>query len=146
MAEAQSYKNHTRFDPPFHFFLLPIFLLNIVAASVWCYHHYNVHPHIAPWAIVVAVALFVLTGLMRSYSLKVQDRVIRLEERLRLAALCSPAEMAELDSLTLKQYVALRFASNPEVSELARRAIREKMEPKMIKQAIVSWRADHDRV
>jgi hypothetical protein len=54
--------------------------------------------------------------------------------------------LAELDSLTMKQYIALRFASNPELPELARRAIREKLDQKQIKQSIMSWRADDYRV
>jgi len=83
---------------------------------------------------------------MRSYSLKVQDRVIRLEEKVRLASLVSASELAELESLTIAQYVALRFASNPELPELARRAVREKLTRKQIKEAIKSWRPDEYRV
>jgi len=80
------------------------------------------------------------------YALRDQDRIIRLEERLRLASLVSASELIELDSLTMRQYIGLRFASNPELPDLARRAIREKLTEKQIKQAIVSWRADNDRV
>jgi hypothetical protein len=76
----------------------------------------------------------------------VQDRVIRLEEKHRLAALVSASELIELESLTIKQYVALRFASNAELPDLARRAIRENLTPKQIKEAITSWRPDYDRV
>ena len=146
MPAPQSYKNHTRFDPAFHFFLAPILLLNVPLTAVWYWHHRWQHAHSGPWAVLVAVALLVLATEMRVYSLKVQDRVIRLEERLRLASLVSPAELAELDSLTIRQYVALRFASNPELPELARRAVRENLTGKQIKQAIVSWRADNHRV
>lgn len=146
MAAEQSFKNHTRWDPAFHFFIAPVLLLNIVAVSVWYAHHHWQHYHSGPWAILVSVVLLTLAIKCRNYSLKVQDRVIRLEERVRLAQLCSSEEMAELESLQLKQYVALRFASNPELPELARRAVRENLDQKAIKAAIKAWRPDHDRV
>ena len=146
MPAPQTYKNHTRFDPCFHFFLAPIFLLNIPATILWYVHHRYQHMHSGLWAILISVALFLFVGITRGYSLKVQDRVIRLEEKLRLAALVSPTELIELDSLTIKQYVALRFASNPELPELARRAVRENLTNKQIKQAIVAWRPDYNRV
>jgi hypothetical protein len=146
MPTPQTYKNHTRFDPLFHLVLMPIFLLNILATSIWYAHHYYQHARSGPWAILMSMALLLLLGLTRIYSLKVQDRVIRLEEKLRLTTLVSPSELIELDSLTLKQYVALRFASNAELPGLARRAIRENLAPKQIKEAIISWRPDYDRV
>jgi len=146
MSEPQNYKNHGRFDPMFHFFIAPVLLLNIAAAITWYVRHRPTHIHSGPWIILLSVALFMLAGITRGYALKAQDRVIRLEERLRIASLVSPSELAELDSLTMKQYVALRFASNPELPELARRAIRENLTQKQIKQAIVAWRADNDRI
>jgi hypothetical protein len=146
MAAPQSFKNHTRFDPLFHYFILPVLLLNIPASIYWYAHHYHQFSHSGLWVILLTVVLLVLAGMARGYALKVQDRVIRLEEKLRLAALVSPTELIELDSLTLRQYVALRFASNPELPELARRAIRENLSNKQIKQSIKSWRADNDRV
>ena len=146
MSKPQTYKNHGRMDPMFHYFILPVLLVNIAASITWYVRHHIQHHHMAPWYIVVSVALFLLAGITRGYALKAQDRVIRLEEKLRIASLVSPSELVELDSLTMKQYVALRFASNPELPELARRAIREKLIAKQIKQAIVVWRADHDRI
>jgi len=146
MSEPQSYKNHTRFDPMFHFFILPVLLLNIAAAITWYVRHRPTHVHSGPWIILLSVALFMAAGLTRGYALKAQDRIIRLEERLRIASIVSPSELAELESLTMKQYIALRFASNPELPDLARRAIRENLTPKQIKQSIVAWRADNDRI
>lgn len=144
MPAEQSFQSHTRWDPAFHFFLAPVFLINVVLTGIWISHHHE-HPGDF-WPLVLALAFVVLTVKVRSYSLKVQDRVIRLEERARLKELCTPAELAELDSLTVRQYVALRFASNPELPELARRAVRENLNSKQIKAAIKSWRADHHRV
>ena len=146
MAQSQSFKNHTRWDPVFHFFIAPVLLLNIVATGLWYSHHRHQHAHSGPWAILVAVVLLMVAIKGRSYALKAQDRVIRLEERLRLASLVSAGELAELDSLTMRQYVGLRFASNPELPALARRAIRENLSEKQIKQSIAAWRADNDRL
>jgi len=146
MSEPQSYKNHTRLEPMFHFFILPVLLLNIAVAITWYVRHRPTHIHSGPWIILLSLALFMLAGIARGYALKAQDRVIRVEERLRLASIVSPSELAELESLTMKQYIALRFASNPELPELARRAIRENLTPKQIKQSIVAWRADNDRI
>jgi hypothetical protein len=146
MSAPQSFKNHTRWDPVFHFFIMPILLLNIVFTGWWYGRHFPEHIHIGAWMILIAVVLLVLAEKARSYALKAQNRVIRLEEKHRLAALVSPSELIELESLTILQYVALRFASNTELPDLARRAIREKLTGKQIKEAIVSWRADNDRI
>jgi len=145
MAQPQSFKNHTRWDPIFHFFIMPLLLLNIVGVSIW-YSRHRGHSHMGPWSILVAIVLFLLALKARGYALKAQDRVIRLEERLRLASLVSASELVELESLTLRQYIGLRFASNPELPDLARRAIREKLTEKQIKAAIASWRPDNDRI
>jgi hypothetical protein len=146
MAAPQNYKNHTRFDPMFHFTIIPLLLVNFGFSIAYCVRHYHQHVHLAPWAIVMAFVLILMALLTRRYSLKVQDRVIRVEEKMRIASLVSPSEQAELDSLTIRQYVALRFASNPELPALARRAVRENLGSKAIKEAIVAWRADDYRV
>ena len=146
MAAPQSFKNHTRFDPIFHYVLIPVMLINIIFSITFYIRHYRQHIHSGLWLIVMSIALLLLTGMCRGYALKVQDRIIRMEEQLRLAAIISPSELIELDSLTIRQYVALRFASNPELPELARRAVRENLTNKQIKENIKSWRADNDRV
>jgi hypothetical protein len=146
MPTPQAYENHGRIDPLFHFCILPVLMLNIVAVSVWYGHHHLAHVRSGPWAILVSIVLFLLALKTRMYAAKNQDRIIRLEERLRISSVVAPAELAELDSLTTRQYIALRFASNPELPELARRAIRENLTEKQIKQSIKSWRPDHDRV
>jgi hypothetical protein len=146
MATPQDYKHHTRFDPLFHFTIVPLLLINFAFSIVYCVHHYRQHVHLAPWAIVMSIVAILMVFLTRGYSLKVQDRVIRLEEKLRLASLVSASEQVELESLTIRQYVALRFASNAELPALARRAVREKLDGKSIKQSIVAWRADDYRV
>jgi hypothetical protein len=146
MSEMQSFKNHTRFYPLFHFVIIPILLLNLILAVVYTVRHYPQHFHLALWWIVMSVTLFMVAGMARGSAMKVQDRVIRLEGTLRLAQLASPSELVELESLTMQQYIGLRFASNPEVVELARRAVRENLTGKQIKEAVKSWRPDNYRV
>jgi len=142
---AQNVKNHTARDPMT--LVIGVFLLINFFFSLWYTHkHYWEHRHLSTWWIVMSVVFLLMLSKMRSYSLKVQDRVIRLEEKVRLASLVSASELAELESLTIAQYVALRFASNPELPELARRAVREKLTRKQIKEAIKSWRPDEYRV
>jgi hypothetical protein len=145
MAE-QSYKNHTRWDPTFHFSTLPLLLVNLIFAILFAVRHWQAHIHLSIWWIVMSVVLIIMAGSARSAAVRAQDRVIRLEEKLRLASLVTPSELIELDSLTMRQYIALRFASNPELPELARRAVREKLDAKQIKESIKSWRADDYRV
>jgi hypothetical protein len=98
------------------------------------------------WLVVMALALFVLTGLARGNALRVQDRVIRLEENLRYQRLLTPELLAASQSLTIRQIIALRFASDAELPTLVQRALSENLPPKVIKQAITNWRADDLRV
>ena len=146
MAQPQSFKNHGRIDPIFHFFILPVLLANIVCIGIWYGKHHYQHQRSGLFLILVAIVMFLWALRTRMYAAQNQDRTIRLEEKLRLASVATPSELAELDSLTLRQYIALRFASNPELLDLARRAVREKLTEKQIKEAVKSWRADNDRI
>jgi hypothetical protein len=135
----QTLANHTRFDPMYHFSTLPlsVFLL------VWAIAHLVRHPtnEAIAW-VVAAVLIFLLAGLVRSYALKVQDRVIRLEETMRLARLSG----ATAPVLTEKQLIALRFASDAELPALAEKTATGGLTSKQIKQAIQTWRPDYFRV
>jgi hypothetical protein len=142
-TKPQTYANHGRFDPWYHFFLAPISLIIFIASIV----HLVRHPH--PWGlmhVVLAFALVVLVVKLRTYSLKVQDRVIRLEERLRLATLLPEPLRSRINELDIRQLIALRFASDAETPALVERALNEKLTQKQIKQAIQNWRADNFRV
>jgi hypothetical protein len=146
MPEPQNFKNHVRFDPPWHFFVAPLLLINIGFAITATVRHWPNHPHLFPWWIVMSIVIFVAVGLARGHALKVQDRVIRLEERLRYDRLLSPELRTRAEALTVRQIVALRFASDAELPSLVQRTLDETLEPKQIKQAIVNWRADYLRV
>ncbi len=139
----QTYANHGRFHPLFHFLLAPILLINLIVSIVWLVRH----PTFASiWYLVMAVALFIMGTLVRVNPMKVQDRVIRLEERLRLYALLPESQRARIPELTEDQLVGLRFAPDEELPTLAQRAINEHLTRKDIKKAIVNWRPDHWRV
>jgi len=150
MPEPQSFKNHGRVDPPMHFFVVPILLANLIACIVItvgiALHHEGRMLGLHLWLVVVSLALLVLAVNSRLKDLRVQDRMIRLEERLRYAALLPAAELAASAALSLQQIVALRFASDSELPALVSRTLKDGLEPKQIKQSIVNWRADTLRV
>ncbi len=140
----QNFSNHTKFVPAFHFFVLPVLLLNLGSAVVrWKASLWSVGGAI--W-VLTSVALVVGFLTARLFALKVQDRVIRLEERLRYERLLPQDLQARFGEFTPGQLVSLRFASDAELPVLARKVLDEKIEGrKAIKQQIKSWRADHLR-
>ena len=129
-----------------HFFVLPILLANVIVMIVSAVHHLQRNLPFHNWLVVVSIALLVLAINGRVNDLKVQDRVIRLEEQVRYAAVLSPALLATSANLTLRQIVALRFASDAELPSLITRALSENLDGKHIKQSIVTWRPDTHRV
>jgi hypothetical protein len=141
---SQNFANHTRWHPPFHFFVLPVMLINFI----WSIVQFVMAPgRNSGWWIVVSLALLMLTFFVRTNSLKVQDRIIRLEEKLRYQQVLSPAAARQISALTTGQIVALRFAGDDELEELLRAVAAGKLaKPKDIKQAIKNWRADTFRV
>ncbi len=143
MSQPQTYANHRRTDPVFHFFIVPVLLANVIYRLVLLVRYSRA---VTAWSFVVAVALLLVPMVARIYALRVQDRVIRMEERIRIAAVASPETLARIDELTESQYVALRFAPFAELAQLAQRALVEKLTAKQIKQAIVNWRPDTHRV
>jgi Family of unknown function (DUF6526) len=141
MAEpVQSYKKHARLLPPFHFFVVPVLLVNFINTlrHLW----QNPTQHFA-FEVVVAAALLVLAFLSRIQALTVQDRVIRLEMRLRLRGLLPPDLQPTIDQLTHRHLVALRFASDAEMADLVRDVLAGKLTTsKDIKQKIRNWQGD----
>lgn len=139
----QSLRNHARLDPTFHFFLATVAFANLVIAFVNLIRHPHFH---TAWVLVLSFAAIVLVFKVRLYSLKVQDRVIRLEERLRLQALAPSEWHTQIYRLNEDQLIALRFAADDEVVELAKHALEHNFDRKQIKERIKSWRADYWRV
>ena len=140
---SQSLKNHARLDPLYHFVLAAILIANLVIAIVHAVRHVGFH---SAWLVVLSFALFLLLLRLRSYPLKVQDRVIRLEERLRLQALAPVEWHTQIYRLNEDQLIALRFAGDDEVVGLAKMALEQNLTRKQIKERIRNWRADNWRV
>ena len=142
--DPQNFANHTRWHPTFHFFVLPVMLINFFWAVVMFVKAPGWN---AGWWIVVSLALALLTTFVRTYSLKVQDRLIRLEEKLRYQQVLSTPLKQQTSNLTVGQTVALRFAADEELEELVNSVLSGKfIKTKDIKRAIKQWRADNFRV
>ena len=140
----QTYENHTRWHAPFHFFLAPVLVTNVIVALVQLIREPGLD---RGWWLVVSAALVVLAGLVRLNPLKAQDRIIRLEESLRYYQLLPEDLAARAASLTPRQTVALRFAPDEELEGLVREVLEGRLtKPDEIKRAIKNWRADTLRV
>lgn len=140
MAE-QSFQSHAKWVPPFHFFVLPVLLINLGFSIYWCVKaRFTISGVLS---VLVAFALPLGLALARMMAMKVQDRVIRIEERIRFERVL-PADLhPRIGDFTIDQLVALRFASNAELPELARKVLEEKLnDRKAIKQMIKTWRPD----
>jgi hypothetical protein len=152
MAEnkPQSFAHHTRWDPVFHFFLAPVFVFGVVLTLVHFFAHItegDARDHFHSFLLIVlAVALLFTLFKVRLYALKVQDRVIRLEERLRLTQILPEPLRSRIPELTVDQLCGLRFASDPEIPKLVERTLNEKLSRTDIKKAIQTWRPDYWRV
>jgi hypothetical protein len=140
--KPQTYANHGRFDPGFHFVLAPLSLIAIILSIASMFHR-----GLRGWVcILLSVTLFLAVRQLRTYALKVQDRLIRLEERMRLNRLLPERDRPRILELSESQLIGLRFASDEELPALAMRALQEKMTKKQIKMAIQNWRPDTFRV
>ena len=145
--EEQSYAKHTKFVPLFHLVLFAVILVAFIGSLVNLYRRLTNENHVgrlsAELIVLMAVALILLFWFVRTFPLKAQDRAIRAEENLRHFALTGKL----FDSrLTIKQIVGLRFASDAEFPELARRAADQSMSLDDIKKSVKNWRPDHDRL
>jgi hypothetical protein len=140
----QNFSNHTKLVPAFHFFVLPVLLVNLVSAVLrWKAELWSVGG--ALW-VLTSVALLLGFLLERNFALTVQNRVIRLEEQLRYQRVLPADLLARGGELSIGQIVSLRFASDAELAGLMRKVLDEKLqERKVIKQMVKQWRADHLR-
>lgn len=148
MATIQNRSNHARFDPGFHFSLVPALLVLFVISITLGVHsaRHGAGVLAGVWAVGITFLLMYLAVKSRQYAMKVQDRVIRLEERLRLSALLPEDLRPRIPELSEDQLVGLRFASDGEVAERVREALEQKLNRAQIKQRIREWRPDYWRV
>lgn len=145
MAQQQTYANHVRYHAPFHYFLSPLMLLLLAWSVVQVVRHPGWE---TAMGLVLTLVLVVTTFLTRVYAMKVQDRVIRLEEHLRFARLL-PAEVARqaTEKIPLRFIIALRFASDEELPGLVGKVLDGSLaQPAEVKKAIQTWRGDYWRV
>jgi hypothetical protein len=139
----QTRSSHRRTDPAYHFFLVPCLFMYLAWSIIHLVRHFSTE---AVAFLGLAVVLIVMNSKLRTYALKVQDRVIRLEEQLRLARLLPEASRLRIAELAESQLIALRFASDAEVPALVERTLDQKLDRKQIKDAIQNWRSDYWRV
>jgi Family of unknown function (DUF6526) len=138
--KVQNFENHAKFMPLFHFFVAPVLMINAIWAIV---HAFRVFTAASVRELFVSLALFALAFCARIGALTVQDRVIRLEMRLRLQQLLPPDLLPRIPDFTVAQLVSLRFASDAELPELARKVLSDKMnDRKAIKKLVRNWQAD----
>ena len=139
----QSFDNHTRIVPPFHMVTLGIFLINLL----WTLYHLVKYPAAGTaMAFLLALAFLLVAFYARTFALTVQDRVIRLEMRLRMKEILPADLQSRIGEFTPRQLVALRFASDAELPGLCRTVLADKIsDGKSIKKMIKTWNADHLR-
>jgi hypothetical protein len=146
----QSFSNHARIVPAFHYFVGPMLIINVIVQV----HSLIRHPMDSTGAVIhgvfgvlLSLALLTLAFLARIFALGVQDRVIRLEERMRYERLLPEDLKPRIAEFTVNQLVSLRFASDAELPGLARKVLDGKIDDrKAIKQMVQNWRADYQRV
>jgi hypothetical protein len=140
----QNFKNHARFVPLYHFFALPMLVINFLWSIYrWIAEGFSIGG--LEW-VLTSAALFFGVVYPRLFALSVQDRVIRLEERLRYERILPEELRWRADELTVDQFVALRFASDEELGKLMQKVLDSKLtERKAIKQIINKWRPDYLR-
>ena len=145
MAEptAQSYTNHSRYVPLYHFGVFGILAVNVFW-TLW--KLFRAPSADAALAVLLAFAFLGLFFYMRLFALTVQDRVIRLEMRLRLERLLPADLKGRIDELRRGQFVALRFAGDDELPDLFREIVEGRLTaPDEIKKSIRNWQGDHLR-
>lgn len=146
MAEPtpQTYANHTRYVPLYHYVGWPIFLLNLLWAVYRLVTDFSVETCAG---VLLAFGLLVILLYARTFAVMAQDRIIRLEERLRMREVLPPDLQPHINDFSTSQLIALRFASDAELPDLARQVLAEEITSrKVIKERIQTWRPDYQRV
>lgn len=139
----QNFANHARLDPGYHYVLFVLTLIMLGISVSWVIFDQG---RASLFALVTSFAMVLTAFKARTYALRVQDRLIRLEERLRLQSVLPEAQRHQILALTESQLIALRFASDQELPALVDAAVTGKLAAKEIKKSIKSWRPDYFRV
>jgi len=147
-TSSQSYANHRRLDPSFHFMLFGLFAVNAVITVLALIRMFRGHTFdfATLWNVVMAITFLLFLFKLRLYALHNQDRLIRLEEQLRMKALLPATLATRAMGLKPSQCVALRFASDEELPGLVQQTLDEDLQNEQIKKRIQNWRADYFRV
>ena len=144
--KQQTFRNHASFDPLYHFGVAPALIANLLVAIVLLVMSLHTHLLTSIWIVLLSAALLLLVVRLRTYPLKVQDRIIRLEERMRLEALLPEPLRKRIPELTEDQLIGLRFASDEELPSLVEMTLDKKLDRRQIKERIQNWRPDHWRI
>lgn len=142
--KKQDYANHTRYDPWFHLFMVPTAMIAVAVAVKNAI--LNPGQRNSVWFVLIAMGYLAAIFRIRIYSLYVQNRVIRLEEKLRMATVLPESHRGYIAQLKDTQCVGLRFASDEELPALVERAVKQNLTRDEIKRAITNWRADNHRI
>jgi hypothetical protein len=138
--KVQNFENHNRLVPPYHMFVIPIFMINFIWRLVQLKDGIT---FASIMNVLLASAFVILVLYARLFTLTVQDRVIRLEMRMRLERLLPPDLRSRIPEFTVAQLISLRFAGDEELAALARQVLDEKLnDRKSIKRRIKNWQAD----
>ena len=142
--QTQTYETHRRFHPLFHFMILPVVAINVIVTIVVAVRWFSL---LAVWNVIVALAFFALAVVVRVYATENQDRIIRVEETLRLGRVLPPDLRPRIADLTTGQLIALRFCGDDELPDLVRSVLAGEVRGREnIKKRIRKWRGDTQRV
>jgi hypothetical protein len=144
--KQQTFRSHASLDPLYHFGVAPALIANLIVAIVLLVISLHTHLLVSIWIVLLSAVLLVLVVRLRTYPLKVQDRIIRLEERLRMDALLPEPLRKRIPELTEDQLVGLRFASDDELPSLVELTLEKKLDRRQIKERIQNWRPDEWRI
>ncbi len=143
-SKPQSFANHRKFVLPYHGVAFLLIIVNVGYAAWMTITRFSVANLMY---LLLAIAVFLLFGYARLFAVGVQDRVIRLEERLRLERVLPDTLKPRIGDFTVAQLVGLRFASDAELPALAQEVLDQNIEGRdEIKKKVREWRADHCRV
>lgn len=143
MSKPQSYSNHVRIVPLFHLFVLPVLFVNVGWTIYRLFHEIS---FATIFGLILAIALLTGFTYARIFALKVQDRIIRLEMNLRLMKILPADLQPRIGEFTIDQLVGMRFASNEELPEMARKVLADHIpDRKTIKKMVKNWQPDEAR-